>query len=335
MVDLSPQEPEHMNAASPRFVFALWVALAYTLGTTVHLRAVNRHEAGRPDEGAFKKLLGDGRRLFAGQFVEMADVYFHSGFYPSIFDRGGKRTSKAVTGAVKEEDNQDHEHHEHDEHGNCVHDKQCSCGHEEQGDCPHEDEDEHVAEMTPPEAANWLEQFIRRFRITEHTHLAAGNEREILPWLKLAIELDPQAIETYTTAAYWLREIKKSEQAEQVLREGLRNNPANHELLFEMGRLYQEEHHDAERTRNIWRYAFKCWQAQGEETHELTIRDAARIASHLGELELEAGNPQQAIEWFQRAKPYSPRPEAIAQRIQDIRAVGSASPDLLLPATTH
>ena len=32
----------------------------------------------------------------------------------------------------------------------------------------------------------------------------------------------------------------KDKQAEQVLREGLRNNPRSCEILFELGRLYDE-----------------------------------------------------------------------------------------------
>ena len=30
--------------------------------------------------------MGDSRRLFANQFFVEADVYFHSGYYPTIFD---------------------------------------------------------------------------------------------------------------------------------------------------------------------------------------------------------------------------------------------------------
>ena len=30
--------------------------------------------------------IGDGQKIFAGHFYRKADVYFHSGIYPSIFD---------------------------------------------------------------------------------------------------------------------------------------------------------------------------------------------------------------------------------------------------------
>jgi tetratricopeptide (TPR) repeat protein len=310
-----------MKSASPKLVFLFLAALAYTLGTAAHLRAVNRAEAGEADGGAVKKLLGDGRRLFSGQFVEMADVYFHSGMYPSIFDRAGTKAPNAVTAAVESPSGAAHDDHAHDEHGNCqtgpAPEKHA---HEGEGACPHCDHDEeHVKAMTPGGPRNWLEAFIRRFRITQHTHLAEGNEREILPWLKLAIELDPQAVETYTTAAFWLREMDQTGQAEEVLREGIRNNPTNHELLFEMGRLYHEDRQEVERARNIWHYALKCWQNQSEAERENRKTAFAKIAVYLAELELEAGQTNRAGDYFQLAKPHAARPDAIQARIDELQ----------------
>ncbi|HNQ74220.1 MAG TPA: hypothetical protein PKN95_11525 [Verrucomicrobiota bacterium] len=286
-----------MKAVSPKLQFLFWLALAYTLGTVTYSRAVGRGTVTAADEGAFKKLLGDGRRLFAGQFVEMADVYFHSGMYPSIFDRANQPATKAVTAAVNEHDAHADEEHEHEEH-----------------------EDEHAAAMTPV-AENWLEAFIHRFRITKHSHLTGGNEREMLPWLKLAIELDPQSIETYTTAAYWLRkDLGRTAEAEAVLREGLRNNPTNYELLFEMGKLYKENKHDHERARNLWLAALKCWENQDDKAREDTALALSRIASNLGELEEEDGHYPQAIQHLELAKQVSPNPKAIQAWIERIRA---------------
>jgi len=38
--------------------------------------------------------------------------------------------------------------------------------------------------------------------------------------------------------------LNRPDQAEAFLREGLRNNPANCEILFELGRIYHESNHD-------------------------------------------------------------------------------------------
>jgi tetratricopeptide (TPR) repeat protein len=113
--------------------------------------------------------------------------------------------------------------------------------------------------------------------------------------------------------------LNRVDQAEKVLREGIRNNPKNYELLYEMGRLYQDNQHNLERARNIWRYAFKCWFEQGEEGRETTGFFGSRIACSLGELEKEAGNLPQAIRYFELAKPYSPKPEGPQKQIEELR----------------
>ena len=78
-----------MSKASPLWLLALLVTVAFTLATSLELRAGKWTDPARPN-GAFTKMLGDGRKLFANQFVEMADVYLHSGVYPSIFDQIGR-----------------------------------------------------------------------------------------------------------------------------------------------------------------------------------------------------------------------------------------------------
>lgn len=312
-----------MKAAAPKFILALLMALAYTLGTAACLQSVRRAEGGDADPGALKKILGEGRRLFAGQFVAQADLYFHSGLYVSIFDRTDAPAAKAVTAAVEAVEDHDHDHgsepHQHDEH----------CHHEPGSG----EEDEHVKAMTPKQAGNWLEAFIRRFRITEHSHLANGDTREILPWLKVAIELDPQAADTYTTAAYWLRkDLQRPDEAKKVLREGIRNNPTSPELLFEMGRIYKESDHDLARARNIWKLALRRWLEQSDAVREKDKNSCAQIASNLAELEMETGNWSQAVDYFKLAKLTSPKPEAIQKRIDEINARIGAPPGAAPPA---
>ncbi len=77
--------------------------------------------------------------------------------------------------------------------------------------------------------------------------------REILPWLKLSAELDPENIKTYVVTAFWLRsKLNKVPEAEQVLREGLRHNPDDPQLLFELGRIYFENYHNsAQRAKHL------------------------------------------------------------------------------------
>jgi tetratricopeptide (TPR) repeat protein len=167
---------------------------------------------------------------------------------------------------------------------------------------------------------DWIERFGRHFMVTEHTHLTGGNEREILPWLKLSAELDPQRVETYTVAAYWLRNrLGKVAEAEQFLRQGLRANPNSYEILYELGCLYSENHHDPVHARNVWEMALRDWTQQQAGKKDADLFTFEEIAVHLARLEESQGNLARAIELLQLAKRATPRPEALDKQIQELR----------------
>lgn len=274
---------------SPLLVLVALLVLAFTLATGLASRA-NGWSKRTKSDNVFGMMFGDGRKLFANQFFTMADVYFHSGYYPSIFDRVGKGSEITET----------------------------SHGHT---DSP----DDEIKEDFFGKPRDWVDAFGRNFRITQHTHLGKDTEREILPWLRLAADLDPQKIETYTVGAYFLREqMDKTNEAEAFLREGLRNNPDNCEILFELGRLYYSGA-DINRARNVWELGGKKYlalDAAGQKENKV-IFDS--ILVNLARLEDEAGNYQQAMNWFQAAQKISPAPGALQSQIDAVQKKLSAA----------
>jgi tetratricopeptide (TPR) repeat protein len=279
----------------------LLASVCFTLATLLQPRVASwgqRHAA----DNVMKVLLGDGRRLFANHFFVQADVTFHSGYYPSIFDRDqAPKDSRHMTA---HEDA--HEEHEHGPSG--------------PGHGTHEDHSDHECEMSflrPPR--DWIEAFGRRFMVTEHTHLTGGKEREMLPWLRVSAELDPQRVETYTVASYWLRNLGKFQEAERFLREGLRNNPKSYEILFELGRLYNENLQDPARARNVWELGVRCWEERESRKEKPDLLALDELAVHLADLEEKAGNLARALEWLQVALRASPRPDAVRARIEGLR----------------
>ena len=95
--------------------------------------------------------VGSCRPLLADYFFTKADMYFLSGFYPSIHDEGSSFVS----------------------------------------------------------ARNWIADFENNFRPSQHTHLDERGHveevREVLPWLRLAVETDPSHIDSYGIGAFMLR----------------------------------------------------------------------------------------------------------------------------------
>jgi tetratricopeptide (TPR) repeat protein len=270
---------------SPYWILVLLVTVCFTLAVTLGLRIGNQAERFQSNS-AFKLLFGEGQRLFANQFYVMADVYFHSGYYPSIFDK--QEGQSDVLGAVR-------------------------------GQSDNDEDTTNVDFFGAPK--DWINRFGNHFRVNQHTHLDQGDKaQEILPWLKLAADTNPQMIQTYTVAAYWLRRsVHNSREAEAFLREGLRNNPDNSEILFELGRLYNEDYHDTVRARNVWTAALQRWQAQNDGAKKDSKWLCDEISVNLAYLEENAGNWPQAIRNLEIAKPVSPNPDAIQKRIDEAR----------------
>jgi tetratricopeptide (TPR) repeat protein len=283
------------------------LAAGFSLATVLQPRAATWTRRTDSDD-VLKVLLGDGRRLFANHFFVKADVSFHSGYYPSIFDQAqAPKDSRHMTA----------HHEEHDGHSA---------------------EEEHERQMNfmgPPR--DWIERFGRRFQIIEHTHLEPGTEREILPWLKISADLDPQRVETYTVSAYWLRkELGKPAEAEQFLREGIRNNPGSFELLFELGRLYSENYHDSARARNVWELSLRRWHEQEDGKKQPDLVALEEITIYLGRLEEEAGRLPKAIEYLEAAAKLSPYSSAIQKQIVELKqklasARGTTGPAVRAP----
>ncbi len=264
-------------------ILLLLLAAGVTLATV--LQPVTPQWTGHsPSDSLLKLVLGDARAMFARQFFVKADITFHSGFYPSVFDQ-----------ARQAEEEENHVAHPGKE------------GEKPEGSF-----------LGPP--TDWIDRFGRHFRITEHTHLEGGNIREILPWLRLSADLDPHRIETYTTAAYWLRNrLGKVKEAEEFLREGLRANPNNAELLFELGRLDYENYHDPARARNLWELALRRWHEVEAKQKKPNLFVLDEITTNLAHLEESAGHFDRAIEYLEQAKQASPNPADLDRQIQELR----------------
>ncbi len=238
-------------------------------------------------------LLGDSRRMFATHFFEKADAYFHGGLAPSIFDAPMKEEESHMTEEV------------HAGTTNAVAPAQ---------------EEEIPAFLQHPQ--DWIEKFGRNFFPVTHEHLSdIGKEEEILPWLKLATELDPQRVAPYVTAAYWLRNsMKKPDEAEAFLRQGLRNNPDSFEILLELGRIYRDNRKEPLVAENILQLALQKWHkrdAAGGKPEELVCEE---ILGELVRLEKQQGDLKQWLYYLEEMKKVSPSKDEIGKQIQEVKA---------------
>ncbi len=275
-----------------------------------HYRAVEQRN--HQSDNFFSLVFGDSSRIFANDFSVKADAYYHSGYYPTIFDnRKGFQTLHVAedTGAVASHN---------------------------QGEA------EDTGFMGPPR--NRIDAFGRHFIPNHHSHLDEGGPAmdlssskkvgEILPWLKFSAELDPNNPDTFVTIAFWLRtKMNNNVEAINVLRDGLRHNPGNPQLYFELARVYLESYADTDRARNI------LTAASGNLEKKLATKALDRndddwfmyeqIQMKLAELEEYLHNYPAAIEHLQKVKVVSPAPADIQRHIDQLKEKMTA------PATTN
>ena len=271
----------------------LLLVLCFGLVAWLQPRQEERLAAYEPSGSTLAGLLGEGRQMVADYFYTQADVYFHSGYYPSIFDQSRKQ----------EETESDISHPED--------------GHKEE---------EEKSFMGPP--LDWIDRFSRHFLPSRHTHLSGSTVGEMLPWLKLSAELDPQRIQTYIVTAYWLREgLGKSAEAEDFIRDGLRANPHSPDLLFVLGQIYLEDRKDYPRAKNIFLAAKKEWHKRddskpavsknGEDTKDYLLLE--RILGGLVKEEEATGHLDQAVRYLQELKPDAGDPKAVQTLIDELQ----------------
>lgn len=318
------------TAQSHFLPLALLFTLSVTLATQLSLQRELSPSSSRPAAGnLIEMIMGDSRRLFASHFFVKADVYLHSGFYPSIFDQGPRPSGPThLAGASADPGTgqngrtaQDRDHaQEHEQAHAHDHDHDHDQG---KGKAEHQhedlDDDDDSAPLPPPR--DWIEAFGRQFVPNRHTHLSKLDQREVLPWLRFAADLNPNQVESYTVAAYWLRgRMGRIDDAEAFLREGARHNPDSYEIQFELGRLYDENRRDPARARNLFELALAKWQRL-----ELSKPHPDRIAfmqiiGHLARLEKNAGRLDHALHYLTLLHKVSPHPDLIQQQIDALRA---------------
>jgi tetratricopeptide (TPR) repeat protein len=291
----APEISQQPARRTDLFVIALLLVLAFALAAHVGPQLEARLVAnGASDDDPMARWLGDSRRMFANSFFVKADAYFHSGYYPTIYDNNApfKTAHMAEDAGAMESKNTG-------------------------------DENNFLGQPR-----DWIERLNRNMFPSYHTHLDQGGAsgdlgdssqvKEIMPWLKLSVTLDQQRIETYLVTAYWLRvRMNKVNDAEEMLRDGLRANPGSAAILFELGQLYREGRHNPDQARNLYLAALDSWGRENAGKAEQDKFLIGHIAGALAKLEEQEHNLPKAVEYLKLLKKVSPSPDAIQKQIDD------------------
>lgn len=297
-----PLNPTHPNPQREKRNYAAELCLpllllaAFCLSTNLSLWFWNWPGNRASSSSLMEVAMGDARRLFADHFFVKADAYFHSGMYPTIYDNRQSFETPHIaedSGAMKTKNTGD-----------------------------------EAAFLGPPR--NWIDAFGRQFYPSVHTHLSEGGADgkegedtvgEILPWLKLSMELDPKRVEVYTVTAYWLRRMGKINESEQELREGLKENPGNPQLLFDLGRLFFEAQKNPVNARNVWLAGLRNLASLPDPHSDQHKFVAEQILASLAHLEETEHHTNEALGWLYKLKNVSTTPQAVQHWIDVLQGI--------------
>src|ERR1051326_4196587 len=231
--------------ALPKFIPGFLLAICFTLA--IHLELSPGFGPDKYRSGSVLDILmGDSKRLFANHFVTKADAYFHNGAYPSFFDQAKAEKKSEIPHSETSATPTRSENSANERAGHLTD------SHETTDKCEHEE-----GFLEP--ARDWIDAFGRNFFPTVHTHAdEKGDQREILPWLRWAADLNPNDVKVYTLSAHWLRRrMGKVNEAEEFLREGWRTNPDSYEIALELALLYEEARHEPARAQALLEIALR------------------------------------------------------------------------------
>jgi tetratricopeptide (TPR) repeat protein len=152
----------------------------------------------------------------------------------------------------------------------------------------------HAAPRAP---LDWIAAINGRVKSHEHRHMTEEEQKEMLPFFKVALELDPHNIDAILTAAYWLdKRMKKTGEAISVLEKGVRDNPGSWEIEYRLGALLLETEKDYAAVSE--RLASAAAKAEGAELQRFQRVD---LAYFLGEALRLGGRPGEAAAAYRKA----------------------------------
>ena len=294
----SQQQAQRTNLLVVALLLVVAFSLAAKLGPLIESRLIANGEA---DDNPLATWLGTSRQMFANSFFVKADAYYHSGYYPTIYDNNAPFKTPHIG--------------------------------EDSGTMASKNSGDENAIFSQPH--NWVERFELNFFPSRHTHLdeggvdgqGAAEVKEIMPWLKISETLDEHRIETFLVTAYWLRNrMHKVNEAEQLLRDGLRANRGNAALLFELGQLYREDRHNPAQARNLYLAALDSWGKANASQDEQDKFLLGHILGALAVLEKGEGDYIKAAGYLRILKKISPDPDAIQKQIDELEQKTATKP---------
>ena len=233
-------------------------------------------------EDLLYKIFGETRKILSMQAYIAGDEYFHGGVSRYFMEESEKIKCMYI-----ERTRHEHEHEHHNKH---LHKEDEVMGISKFNILPYVGEIVHVG---------------------KHIHLMGEEEKEMLPWFRYAVRLDPQNIKAYRLGGYWVgRHMGKADEGIKFLKEGILHNPGSWELYAQLADIYfwEKEDYD-EALLNYEKTLTRLNDANSDKFDKRLVYD------YTASCYKKLGNIPRAVELYKKILLYFPNDERLREKI--------------------
>jgi tetratricopeptide (TPR) repeat protein len=272
----------------PIYILILLIVITSILSSVLYNSLLNGKDNYTSDN--LNAIFGSTRKAISSYFYDKADVYFHRGIVKSV---------------VLEDDPDDQMEHAHND-----------------AEDHHEEEDHHHhADVKIPHTKNPIANFyayMQRATVPSgHFHRSGEDAKEILPWIYLAVKIDPANDELYRTIAYWLQQsYGRPDLSIDMYNLAQQNLPYNPAIKLEQGMLLMNDNQQAEAMQKFQAaLKFINMQPKDEQDPYLKVNILLEIAS----IYEKQGNTAKTLEAYEQIHPLFPERQSTIDKIKQLK----------------
>jgi len=238
-------------------------------------------------EDLLYKIFGETKKILSVQAYITGDEYFHGGVSRYFIEESKRVKCMQI----------EHATHEYDDHA-------CECEHHNK----YLHKEDEVAGISRFNILPYVGEIVH---VGKHIHLRGEEEKEMLPWFRYAVRLDPQNIEAYRLGGYWVgRRMGKVDEGIKFLKEGILHNPGSWKLYAQLADIYfwEKEDYD-EALLNYEKALTRLNDANSTKFDKRLVYDYAASCCE------KLGNIPGALEFYKKILLYFPNDEKLREKI--------------------
>jgi tetratricopeptide (TPR) repeat protein len=247
-------------------------------------------------------VFGSTRTALSLYFYDKADLYFHRGITEGVEAHRGDE--KAISS------HKDHDHHDHHEDMDMNH-----------KDHDHNEDIEMAHKSSEFEPKNPVSDFYTKMAAATipsgHFHRSGRESKEILPWIYLAIKIDPSNDELYRTISYWLdKGVGRRELSSHILDIAQQNIPYSPSIKLEQGLICLKENNQKAALQKF-QAALRFMDLQPEKEQDSYLK--ANILLELAGIYERQGETAKALEKYKQIHQLFPKRQLTIYKINQLK----------------